>query len=872
MLNSFYLPEVYKMKKNGLFSFSFYILFLSQVFSFEYSPSGYQYIFPQPEAKNVHSSTTIILRFNNIPLEYLTNLSTLLNVTGEKSGQHFGNTIIATDNRTVIFKSARSYAPGEIVYVSIKPNFPMKYEKIVKSFEYEFHVLNNEIVNSTFRNHKEHASPSKNKYKINNSPLIMPNGVSVPSDFPHVNITQNNTPSSEYIFLNNWGPPNYNIIFDILGNPVWYKKTQDRRRDFKVQANGWITMLIRDQYGGTGEGHIALTQNFEFIKVIRATNGYVTDEHEFFMLPDSGYFLIGRRETIVDMSQYVVGGQANATIRETCIQEFTADDQLIFIWRAWDHFDIRDMELESLTSNYIRFPHMNAISIDDDENILLSSRHLSEISKINRKSGAFIWRLSGASASSNNDFQYVNDPLFGFRNQHAISSLGNNHYLLFDNGNLHSPSKSRAVEYEIDTLQMTATMVWEYQNTVPNAFSYYMGNAQRLPNGNTHINWAVGDDLLIAQEVTLAGESVFEMGFANGYHCYRSFRHNWEGTVMAPYLVLEPQSDNLTLLFNKFGDENINYYNIYGGTKQNPTTIMDTSRNTLKKFVDLENGKRYYFRVTAVSNEGAESEFSNEENFVVNIVQPGTNLIINGEFSNNFTSWIWELQGSALAQRLIENGVGHLIIQNSGTQIYDVQLRQNGISLIYGQNYIFEFDAWADAARVVQIKVGQDNSPFTNYSRIGYTALSTTSEHFTYSFQMQEPSDNNARVVINAGIYSQGVYFDNLSLKMDVKTKIDDKLPHANQFEVYSNYPNPFNPLTTIKYNLPVLSNVSIIIYNLNGQRVRILQNNLIDAGVKTVKFDASDLASGIYFYQVKAQSSSGSKTFSETKKMILLK
>ena len=48
-------------------------------------------------------------------------------------------------------------------------------------------------------------------------------------------------------------------------------------------------------------------EDFEFIKAVRTTNGYNTDEHELIMLPDNGYLLIGRRETEVDMSQLANG-------------------------------------------------------------------------------------------------------------------------------------------------------------------------------------------------------------------------------------------------------------------------------------------------------------------------------------------------------------------------------------------------------------------------------------------------------------------------------------------------------------------------------------------------------------------------------------
>jgi hypothetical protein len=97
-------------------------------------------------------------------------------------------------------------------------------------------------------------------------PMIMPNGVSVPSDFPHVNITTNSNPDPEYIFIDNrggdWGRGNpYNIIFDNTGSPIWYLRTGsgDERRDFKVQPNGWLTMMDRYGYGYGGWGFIALT-------------------------------------------------------------------------------------------------------------------------------------------------------------------------------------------------------------------------------------------------------------------------------------------------------------------------------------------------------------------------------------------------------------------------------------------------------------------------------------------------------------------------------------------------------------------------------------------------------------------------------------
>jgi len=77
---------------------------------------------------------------------------------------------------------------------------------------------------------------------------IMPNGVSVPSDFPLINITTAGpNPDPDYIFLDNRGGGGhpYNVIFDNAGSPIWYMREPDERRDMKVQHNGVLTLLAR---------------------------------------------------------------------------------------------------------------------------------------------------------------------------------------------------------------------------------------------------------------------------------------------------------------------------------------------------------------------------------------------------------------------------------------------------------------------------------------------------------------------------------------------------------------------------------------------------------------------------------------------------
>ncbi len=86
-------------------------------------------------------------------------------------------------------------------------------------------------------------------------------------------------------------------------------------------------------------------------------------------------------------------------------------------------------------------------------------------------------------------------------------------------------------------------------------------------------------------------------------------------------------------------------------------------------------------------------------------------------------------------------------------------------------------------------------------------------------------------------------------------------------------YPNPFNPSSTIKYQLPTDSKVSLKVYNLLGQVVQTFVNDIEPAGFKSVEWNASAFASGIYFYKLDAVSiSDPSKSFVNVKKIVLMK
>lgn len=157
--------------------------------------------------------------------------------------------------------------------------------------------------------------------------------------------------------------------------------------------------------------------------------------------------------------------------------------------------------------------------------------------------------------------------------------------------------------------------------------------------------------------------------------------------------------------------------------------------------------------------------------------------------------------------------------------------------------------------------VGTEIDDYTGYDGI-YSLEGLGAGNYDISFS--HPVYRDTTVL---GTPSTPDHTTSLDIVMNIETDTDeDNSPVPDNFALFQNYPNPFNATTSIKYTLPVASDVTIDIYNILGRRIETLVQGEQPAGYHQVIWVAADKPSGLYFYRIQAGE------YAETRKMVLLK
>lgn len=502
-----------------------------------------QYLSPIPGSADALPETNLIVRPGGMVDPSTAFVPGLLRALGSGSGLHRGRLRLSDDAATLVFKPDEPFWPGETVTCRLEAGLRTEALGEVPPAAWSFTIAGPERLGL-----KGDAPPEEDPDAPPLPPGERPRSGSaetgsavsatdsLPADFPHIAAVVTGNPAPGRIFLagieeRNLDASSYLVILENGGTPYFYRKLPGSGLDWKRQPNGWLTYFDR-----TRRAFYALDSTYAVVDSFRCGNGYDTDVHELRLLPNGHALLMAYDPQIVDMSRIVPKGFPEATVLGLIIQEIDREGDVVFQWRSWDHFRILDAVGIPFSRATIDYVHGNSLDVGPDGNILLSSRHMSEVTKISRMTGDILWRLGG----KNNQFRFINDPI-GFSYQHDARWLPGAHITLFDNGTFHSPPFSRAVEYEMDEERMTAKLVWSYRHD-PDVFGFAAGSVQRLSNGNTLIGWGFATPTLT--EVTPGGREVMELSFDPGIASYRALRFEWP-PVKSAIVHLAPRTVNL---------------------------------------------------------------------------------------------------------------------------------------------------------------------------------------------------------------------------------------------------------------------------------------------------------------------------------------
>ncbi len=495
-------------------------------------PAGIQYLSPLPGSAFHPPATTIAIRPGDV-LDAATALDPRVwTVSGTASGAHAGTLALSCDQRTVTFTPAVPFASGERVHVAIAPGIRTRPGTVLEGFEWWFDVRNADesalralalrvASDEEFAGLGAHAAMTEGEGRKATTA-----GLEAPSDYRPALVTASDRPDSVGgIFLSPFSgldPRGHLLVIDHRGEPLFYRSLPGLAFDFRRQPNGLLTYwTVPGVYRGMDSTYTVVDDFF-------CGNGYSVDLHDLQLLPNGHALLLAYDPEPYPMDTVIAGGRPDAIVVGLIVQELDEGKNVVFQWRSWDHFRVTDLVdcAAHLTDAVVDYVHGNSIEEDFDGALLISSRHLNEITKIDRLTGDVIWRMGPH--AKNNQFTFYDDQA-GFSHQHDARRLPNGNLCIFDNGNCVTPH-SRTVEYHLDETNLTAELVHEYVH-LPPIETPFMGNRQERSDGSVTVGWGGSPTDPRVTELHPDGSVALELALGSSFS-YRALHYPWQTTAL----------------------------------------------------------------------------------------------------------------------------------------------------------------------------------------------------------------------------------------------------------------------------------------------------------------------------------------------------
>ena len=369
------------------------------------------------------------------------------------------------------------------------------------------------------------------------------------------------------------------LIVDNEGQPVWFKPLgrTSLATNLRVQTYQHRNVLTwwegrETNYYGQGEG-VIVGNSYDELMRVKAAAGRQVDLHEFVLTPEgTALFTCFPQAVKADLSS--IGGPSGGTVWESIFQEVDLrSGRLLLEWRSLDHIPILD-SYEPAYDPY-DYLHLNSINVTDDGNLLVSGRGTWSVYKLDRRTGAIIWRLGG----KRSDFQMENGAQFAY--QHHAAPVDDDTISVFDNGSdgTNSPGdRSRAILVKLDEARRTARLGRAYLHPHP-FLAGAMGSVQVLDSGRVFVGWGNAPYFTeYAADGTLLADAKL---LASGAHSYRAFRSAWHGQPDDPpdvSLGRDPITGLGTVYVSWNGATEARHWEVLAGARPHTLAVVGVAR------------------------------------------------------------------------------------------------------------------------------------------------------------------------------------------------------------------------------------------------------------------------------------------------------
>lgn len=297
----------------------------------------------------------------------------------------------------------------------------------------------------------------------------------------------------------------YGVAIDATGRVVWYVHLADGPSlNFQPQRNGRYIARPNTPDAHDIEPLLEFDPLGQVTRRLSCARGLQPRFHDVLVEPDGSYWLMCDEIRTMDLSG--VGGVPAAEVTGTVVQHLDPSGAPLFEWSAFDHFDITDVDQEARSGPAVNWTHGNALDVDADGNLLVSFRSLSEITRIDGRTGAVLWRMGGR----RNEFSFdaAGPP---FLRQHGVRATPEGDLLLLDN--FGEAAGSRAERYVVDEAARSARLAGVYAPAIATRASLG-GTTQNLPDSRTLVAFGDGG---IVQEYDRQGAVVWQIEGDAGY-------------------------------------------------------------------------------------------------------------------------------------------------------------------------------------------------------------------------------------------------------------------------------------------------------------------------------------------------------------------